>query len=145
MNSLNETDIGKRIKKIRKTLNLNQKKFGEVLNISDTSLSEIENGKHKPAFDFLYNITKVYQVNLYYLFFGKGDMFIDMNSAPITSRIEDFAVNVDDVREFLQYFQQSPTLQYFILNHYRGKFFLNFKTLGLKKNLLIKTVRLLGA
>jgi hypothetical protein len=42
-----------------------------------------------------------------------------MNSAPITSRIEDFAVNVDDVREFLQYFQQSPTLQYFILNHYR--------------------------
>ena len=116
---MKKIEVGKRIKTIRKTLNLNQKEFGNKLNISDTSLSEIENGKHMPGFDFLNNLAGECSVNLYYIFFGKGDMFVDANSYPVISRIEDFAVNVDDVKDFLQNFKQSPALQYFIMNHYR--------------------------
>lgn len=47
-------------------------------------------------------------------------MFIDTYSVPSLSRIEDFAVNVDYVKDFLKHFQQSPMLQLFILNHYRA-------------------------
>lgn len=50
---MKDVELGKRIRKVRNNLKLNQKEFGDNLNISDTSLSEIENGKHKPSYDFL--------------------------------------------------------------------------------------------
>jgi len=65
-------------------------------------------------------LTKEFNVNLYYVLFGEGDMFID----PIFSsynRTRRYAVNVDDVRDFLYHFERSPMLQYFILSQYQAK------------------------
>ena len=118
--SRQKSGCGERIKKIRKALNLKQKEFAERLNMSSPSLSEIETGKYKPGYDFLINISKEFNVNLYYVLFGEGDMFID----PILSsyrRVKEFAVNIEDVRDFLYYFERSSILQYFILNQFKTK------------------------
>ena len=118
LNSVHKS--GERIRQIRKNLNLKQKEFAEKLKVSGPSLSEIESGKFKPGYDLLVNLAKEFNVNLYYVLFGEGDMFID----PVVSsynRARKYAVNVDDIRDFLYHFERSPLLQYFIMSQYQSK------------------------
>jgi transcriptional regulator with XRE-family HTH domain len=51
-----EKDFALRLKLTREALNLRQKEFAAGLNISATSYSEIESGKYKPNYEFLYNV-----------------------------------------------------------------------------------------
>jgi transcriptional regulator with XRE-family HTH domain len=120
MTKTHENEVGNRIKQFRKELNLKQKDFAARLNMSSPSLSEIETGKYKPGYDFLIRISKEFNVNLYYVLFGEGDMFIDPTLSSY-SRAKEFAVNTEDVRDFLYYFERSSILQYFILNQYKTK------------------------
>ncbi len=113
------SDFSDRVKLIRKTLGFKQKDFAKKLKISGPSLSEIEKGKYKPGHDFFVNISKEFNVNLYYLFFGKGEMFLDPTS-DYSTRAENFAVNNEDVRKFLWYFGKSRIVQYLILGHFRS-------------------------
>ena len=61
--------IASRIRAVREALNLTQKQLAQRLNISGPTLSEFENGKLPPNFDFIFNIYREFNVNLYYLFF----------------------------------------------------------------------------
>ena len=126
-----ENNAGDRIRQIRLELKLKQEEFGEKLNISGPSLSEIETGKYKPGFEFLVKLHKVFNVNLYYVFFGQGTMFED----PIISsirQIEKYAKNIEDIREFLYYLKHSAILQYAILNLYK-KLMISDKDLIMKE------------
>jgi transcriptional regulator with XRE-family HTH domain len=114
----NNDGFVERLKKIREALNFNQREFSSQLDISEASYSEFENGKHKPRYGFLYKIAKEFHVNLYYLLFGEGEMFIDRTGTP-ANEIEDFAVNREDFKEFMWYFRRSRILQYLMLGHYR--------------------------
>jgi transcriptional regulator with XRE-family HTH domain len=67
------TEIGARIKQTRKALNLKQKDFARELNISVSSLSEIETGKYKAGIEFLIILSKKFNVNLYFVLFGEGE------------------------------------------------------------------------
>jgi len=111
-------EVGVRVRNIRKALKLKQKEFVKKLHISDASLSDIENGKHNPNFDFLVNLAQEFNVNLDYVFFGKGEMFVD-HTLSMSGRIEEFAVNVTDVRKFLYHFERSPIVQYAALTQFR--------------------------
>ena len=112
-------DIASRVTEIRKVLKLKQKDFAARLGISGPSISEIEKGKYKPNFDFLYNASREFNVNLYYLLFGEGEMFLDPTSS-ITSRADDFPMDNEDVRTFFHYFKRSRAVQYSILAYFRG-------------------------
>lgn len=110
-------EIGRRIRHIREALNLKQKEFAAALEISAPALSELETGKNKPGFDFLVRIVKRFEVNLYYVIFGEGEMFSD----PITSFLKsdsDYGVNINDIREFLHYFKRSKSIQYSVMNFF---------------------------
>lgn len=116
---MNKKEVGSRIKSIREALKLKQKEFCTKLNISDASLSELETGKYRPSFDFLANIAKKYNANLYYIYFGKGKMFVD--PAPVsTVSEEDFVISIDSVHKLYDHFEKSPYVQYSMLHHYRG-------------------------
>lgn len=120
MNVEQNTKIGNRIKQTRKALNLKQKDFAQKLNISVSSMSEIETGKYKAGVEFLVNLSKIFNVNLYFVLFGEGDMFISPTASPYT-RTSKFEVNLEDVRDFLYHFERSSILQYFILNQYKTR------------------------
>ena len=119
MSNAGNNDLAGRVKQIRKSLNLKQKDFASGLGISGASLSDIEKGKNKPGHDFLYKIAREFHVNLYYLLFGEGEMFIDRTGTTPANEIEDFAVNREDFKEFMWYFRRSWILQYLMLGHYR--------------------------
>lgn len=114
-----ENACGSRIRLIRKTLKEKQIDFAKRLGISSASLSEIESGKYKPNYDFLVSIAREYGVNIYYLLFGEGKMFTDSTINHLR-RARETAVNVEEVRRFLWYFERSPLVQYFILGHFRA-------------------------
>ncbi len=119
-----ENDIGYRIKQVRLELKLKQQEFAEKLDMSGPSLSEIETGKTNPGIDLLVKLHKDFNVNLYYVLFGEGSMFED----PLISdlrQLERYAVNLEDVREFLYNFKRSSIIQYFILNQYKKQMVLD--------------------
>ncbi|MCX6580612.1 MAG: helix-turn-helix transcriptional regulator [Candidatus Aminicenantes bacterium] len=107
-----------RLRAIRQALQLRQADFAERLNISGPALSEIENDKYKPGYEFLYNAVKEFNINLYYLLFGEGDMFRNPMEA-MSDRAGKFAVNIPDVRAFIDSFERSSYVQYSMLAHFR--------------------------
>ncbi len=116
---VNHGEFAERLKLIRKTLGLKQKDFAMKLKISAPSLSEIEKGKYKPGHDFFVNISKEFNVNLYYLLFGEGEMFVGPGLV-YSGQADSFAVNNKDVRQFLWYFERSKIVQYLILGQFRS-------------------------
>ena len=120
MNVEQNTEIGNRIKQTRKALNLKQKDFAKELNISVSSLSEVETGKYKAGIELLTLLSKKYNVNLYFVLFGEGDIFISP-TASLYTRASKFAINLKDMRNFLYHFERSSILQYFILSQYKAR------------------------
>jgi transcriptional regulator with XRE-family HTH domain len=64
------------IKKLMKTLNLNQKAFAKPLGISQSSLSQVLSKKIGTSALLITGICKTYNVNRDWLLTGKGEMFI---------------------------------------------------------------------
>ena len=60
-----EEKIGKRIKKVRDTYNLSQKRFGKKIGISSKTISAYETGRITPTYKVLENISEVYNVNIF--------------------------------------------------------------------------------
>lgn len=112
--------IAGRIRAIRETLKLTQKQLARRLDISGPSLSEFENGKNHPNFDFIYNIYREFGVNLYYLLYGEGEMF-EERGGPISKRLEILVGKNEDVAQFLHYFEKSTVMRYFLLSHFKTK------------------------
>ena len=117
VNNDQDKDIAGRIKKIRASLNLNQKEMSKRLNISQTTLSELESGNHMPKFETLYNLASEFNVNLYYLFFGQGDMFLDSIQSFTRQRVKNM-VNKEEVERFLYYFENSNIAQLQMLSSF---------------------------
>ncbi|MDQ1355072.1 MAG: hypothetical protein QG657_5381 [Acidobacteriota bacterium] len=67
--------IGKRMKAIRTELGLLQRDFIKVVNITMSTLSDIETGKKRPGSEILFILSDEYRVNLHYLLHGEGEMF----------------------------------------------------------------------
>lgn len=64
------SDIGYRIKCIRKEKNLNQSQFAKSIGISQGNLSEIEMGNSNPSEETLVAIRGEYNINLNWLLTG---------------------------------------------------------------------------
>lgn len=124
-----------RLKRIRKSLGLSQKDFANGIHISGASLSEMEKGRHKPCHDFFCNITNAYNVNLYYLLLGEGEMFripmltgdSDSGKGETENQLfellrGDMHVDREDFRKMIYYFRRSGLLQYMMLGFFRQLF-----------------------
>lgn len=64
-------EVGKRIREVRKHLQVNQTDFAGLMGMPKKQLSAMETGKITPDFDFLYNVEKYFNVNLSYIITGK--------------------------------------------------------------------------
>ncbi|MBO5341968.1 MAG: helix-turn-helix transcriptional regulator [Lachnospiraceae bacterium] len=72
-----------RIKKLRKTLDLNQTEFAEKLNITQAHESSMEKGKREPTDRTISDICREFNVNEEWLRSGTGDMFKEMTEQDI--------------------------------------------------------------
>jgi len=117
----NKNTAGYRVKQIRKALNIKGKDFAPRVKISGPSLSEIERGKYSPNFEFMVNISREFNVNLYYLILGEGDMFIEPGKYTDLEILEELVSNSSHIRKFLYYFERSDIIRFFILSQFKYK------------------------
>ena len=71
------TTQGKRLQKIRKSLNITQEALGEILEVSKQVISNIEADRVLLNNDKLVSLGKNFNVNTDYLLLGRGGMFFD--------------------------------------------------------------------
>ncbi|MBF0451054.1 MAG: helix-turn-helix transcriptional regulator [Candidatus Magnetomorum sp.] len=72
--------IKKRIKQLRKLLNLTQSDLAKLLSIPSTAISKYETGQINPSYENLTKIGNMLNVNLNWLLVGKGEIFIHQQS-----------------------------------------------------------------
>lgn len=111
-------EIGLRMQTIRKRLGFKQQNLAAELGISPASLSEIEAGRAKPMFDTIFNLTKKFRVNVYYLLHGQGEMFFenDIEASIGTGKFGDYT---EWLRKFLYYFRESEMVRYAMMSDFK--------------------------
>jgi len=110
--------IGRRMKEIRKKLGYKQREFAVELTVSAASLSDIESGKGKPRHEAIYNLVKKYNVNIYYLLHGRGEMFMS-NIIEQSIIPETYGVHTEFLLKFLKFFKESPLVRYEMMRYFR--------------------------
>lgn len=100
--------MNKRLKILRKSLNLTQSEFANSIGIKGSSYCDIENGKASITERTIISICSIYNVNRQWLQYGKGDIFININE-----------------NDFLNTFKK--------LNNNSQKFILNYAKLNIEK------------
>lgn len=78
MTNDNKNKVNIRIKEIRKNLKLNQVNFGKELFISQDTVSLLETGKQKPTERQLLDICLKFDINIEWLMFGIGEIYLDI-------------------------------------------------------------------
>lgn len=71
--------MDKRLKIIRKQLNLTQEEFANILGVKRTSYASYETGRVIPASPFIKLICNKYSINEEWLVSGTGEIFINSN------------------------------------------------------------------
>lgn len=120
-----ESSFGERLRNVRQKLKLSQKDFAANLNVSGPALSEFENDKYRPGYEFFYLIVKNFKVNLYYLLFDEGEMFTETMGG-LHARLAEAAASSKELRRFLYYLEKSPLVQYNMLSQFR-RFYMDEK------------------
>lgn len=71
---------GKRVRELRKVLNLTLEKFGKPLGVGKTAISNIENDNRSLTEQMIMSICREYNVNEEWLRNGTGEMFSQVSS-----------------------------------------------------------------
>lgn len=108
---------GDRLKKIRIALELKQSELATRIGVKASSISEIETGKYNPNYDILYALVREFQVNLYYLMFGEGEMFLKEPEFNFKYR-NDNIINKEALKRFLFYLENSNHFQLSIMKEF---------------------------
>jgi len=70
-------NLGNRIKKIRKALDMTQTDFAKAIGVSKRAVQEWEAGRRSPSEPVLRQIEQTFNVNPEWLREGKGEMFVE--------------------------------------------------------------------
>jgi transcriptional regulator with XRE-family HTH domain len=101
--------FGKRVRAIRKRLELTQTEFCRGVGISIQHLSDIELDKKKPCHDFFYNMGKAFKVNLNWLVLGEGETFLGEKGLTSPRLLK---TGNPDVDNFLKHFFTSDIVKF---------------------------------
>lgn len=92
--------MNERLKRLRKELNLTQGEFGSKLGVSHAAISKIEKGCNELTERMAISISNTFNVNMEWLLYGTGSMFLSKESFFIDELTEEF--NLDEMdRNFL--------------------------------------------
>lgn len=107
-------EIGERLQKKRKELNVRQRAMAKALGIAPTYLSELENGKGNPGPDIFVNLSLIYGINLQYLLVGDEDTPEDSPEKkarrPNVSSI-DLSKELDSIDDLIFLMENSPFIR----------------------------------
>jgi transcriptional regulator with XRE-family HTH domain len=121
--NLDLTAIGKRLRRIRETLNITLEKMQEITGFSKSLISAAEKGQKKPSSIYLFALLDRFNVDLNYIFSGKGNMFrhiprLDPGDPDLGHTCEELVYMIENVElvryammtEYIKFKAQNKTL-----------------------------------
>ena len=108
--------IGKRLKAIRKALNLNQTDFGTRINLSQTTIGQYEKETRPITERVISQLVSEFHINEEYLRHGTGDMFIDQKPKLVRQLAEELALSDREQRLLLTFLEFPPDTRNQILD-----------------------------
>lgn len=96
--------LGERIKKVRKTLDLTQREFGERIAMKQNSVAQIEMGRNTSD-QTIFSICKIFDVSEEWLRTGKGEMFVPKGTDPLEELVKQRGLSDGDrllIEKFLR-------------------------------------------
>jgi transcriptional regulator with XRE-family HTH domain len=122
--NLDLTAIGKRLRDIREALNITLEKMQEISGFSKSLISAAEKGQKKPSSIYLYVLLERFNVDLNYIFSGKGNMFrhvpklLDPGDPDLGHTCEELVYMIENVElvryammtEYIKFKAQNKTL-----------------------------------
>jgi hypothetical protein len=87
------------------------------------------------------NIAREFNVNLYYLVFGEGEMFIEPGKRTDMVILEELAGNSSHIRKFIYYFERSDIIRFFLLSQFKHKLMLDREMIDKEISEFEKTVK----
>lgn len=108
---------GKRIKKLRKTLDLTQQKFAERIGIKGNTVAQYELERSNPVDSVISLICREFNVNEEWLRTGDGEMFLDFTEDEFARAAMSLSNDV---------FVRSLIMEYWKLDYDSKKLFLDF-------------------
>ncbi|MCU0287776.1 MAG: helix-turn-helix transcriptional regulator [Acidobacteria bacterium] len=93
---------------------MNQKEFAEAIGFSASFISDIESGKSKAGMDFFYILAQKYNINLYYLILGEGDIIDSKMQRPSLGN-KKIGQSIETLSELLWYFEHFPIIFHSLL------------------------------
>lgn len=99
-------EIGKRLKEARKAVNMTQEKMGELYGFPHTAISEMESGKRNAQLKYLILLINQFNINLNWIFTGKGLMFRDFEIR------RDFGDENEKAKDLIDLVNTSPEDRY---------------------------------
>ena len=88
--------MNERIKKLRKTLDLTQREFGERIGVKGNTIAQYELGRNEPIDAVISLICREYGVSEEWLKNGSGEMFEEIPEEDVYSRAAAEALKNDD-------------------------------------------------
>lgn len=89
--------FGERLKQFRLAQGMKANQFAEVVGISQSSLSEIENQNTNPSAETLSLVVRNTNINAFWLLTGEGTMFSEIGEKkPLTT------ISIDSMREVIE-------------------------------------------
>jgi transcriptional regulator with XRE-family HTH domain len=110
------SDIGKRLKAIRESLNHTLDTMSVAANISRSYISEFERGMKLPNSKYLKYLFEAQNINLHYVFNGDGRMFNPPKNEQML--LYNFGKYEEEIKELLYYITNIPHALYDILGHF---------------------------
>lgn len=101
--------MNERLKRLRKELNLTQGEFGSKLGVSHAAISKIEKGCNELTERMAISISNTFNVNMEWLLYGTGSMFLSKESFFIDELTEEFNLDEMDRNFLLSYLNLSES------------------------------------
>ncbi|MDL2248759.1 LexA family transcriptional regulator [Tyzzerella sp. OttesenSCG-928-J15] len=100
--------LNQRIQEVRESLDLTQEKFSERINLTRSSISNIEKGKREASSRVISDICREFSVNEEWLRTGKGEMFNETLSSIIDDLAAKYRLDELDKRIIEEYAKLTP-------------------------------------
>lgn len=98
-------EIAKRVIRLRKTLNLSQKGLGDAIGLSNSGISNIENGIRNVTDQHIKLLVSTFNVNEHWLRTGEGEMFEKNDDTIISELVKEY--QLDDLeKKILEHYLQ---------------------------------------
>ena len=109
---INLKEIGERLKETRTKIDRTLSEMKDMCGVAKSTISEMEAGLKKPHHLYLYLLATEFNININWIFSGKGSMFLDYEIK------FDFGQDNESIKELIRLLEKFPLFRYEILRHY---------------------------